>query len=435
MSLQLMLKSVVEHIPYGLGSVFRYIPFNVRLGDEYTKFLNVQADMKNLGQEEKEKYVIFYFSKIFNYAKTHFSFYEDLYRKYEVYDLEITSMEDITKIPVIDKQMIRSHLHEFRGAFLLNTGGTSGEPFQFYVDKNAFAREWAHMHTIWFMKGYKPTDLKLTLRGKNLGTKPYRYNPVHNEYIINSYLKVADYKEILLKLCRKRTIRYLHGYPSAIYGFLKEIDECMSNDEKEDIRRNFKACFLSSEYPAPYMTDYIKQHWNLDWISWYGHSEMCILAYDELKNNQYKPFLSYGLAENVNGHLIGTSFHNFDMPLIRYDTGDLIASENKKGQLMEAFSITHGRNADYIIDKKGKAIPLTALIFGRHHKLFGMINYIQVSQKENGGLVTFIISTSCNYSKEELQQAMDLSNLDIDFDFQIVDKPVKTKAGKVKLKI
>ena len=64
-----------------------------------------------------------------------------------------------------------------------------------------------------------------------------------------------------------------------------------------------------------------------------------------------------------------------------------------------------------------------------------MINYIQISQKENGGLVTFIISTSCNYSKEELQQAMDLSNLDIDFDFQIVDKPVKTKAGKVKLKI
>ena len=55
---------------------------------------------------------------------------------------------------------------------------------------------------------------------------------------------------------------------------------------------------------------------------------MCFLAYDESKNNQYKPFFSYGLTENVDGHLVGTSFHNFDMPLIRYDTGDLIASEN-----------------------------------------------------------------------------------------------------------
>jgi len=64
---------------------------------------------------------------------------------------------------------------------------------------------------------------------------------------------------------------------------------------------------------------------------------MCFLAYDESKNNQYKPFFSYGLTENVDGHLVGTSFHNFDMPLIRYDTGDLIASENRKGQLMEAF--------------------------------------------------------------------------------------------------
>ena len=56
---------------------------------------------------------------------------------------------------------------------------------------------------------------------------------------------------------------------------------------------------------------------------------MCFLAYDESKNNQYKPFFSYGLTENVDGHLVGTSFHNFDMPLIRYDTGDLIASENR----------------------------------------------------------------------------------------------------------
>ena len=94
----------------------------------------------------------------------------------------------------------------------------------------------------------------------------------------------------------------------------------------------------------------IKQHWNLDWISWYGHSEMCFLAYDESKNNQYKPFFSYGLTENVDGHLVGTSFHNFDMPLIRYDTGDLIASENRKGQLMEAFSITQGRNANALSD-------------------------------------------------------------------------------------
>ena len=77
---------------------------------------------------------------------------------------------------------------------------------------------------------------------------------------------------------------------------------------------------------------------------------MCFLAYDESKNNQYKPFFSYGLTENVDGHLVGTSFHNFDMPLIRYDTGDLIASENRKGQLMEAFSITQGRNANALSD-------------------------------------------------------------------------------------
>lgn len=435
MNVHLILKSIVEHIPYCVGTVFKYVPFSFRLGHEYTYYLNIQEKINNWTLKEKEDYVIFHFSQIFEYAKKHFSFYENLYRKYGVYDLKINSIEDIERVPVIDKKMIRSHVQEFDGALLLNTGGTSGEPFQFYVDKNAFAREWAHMHTIWFMKGYKPTDLKLTLRGKNLGKKVYRYNPVHNEYIINSYLKVADYKKDILELCGKKTIKYLHGYPSAIYGFLKEVDDCMTKEEKNTVKRNLKACFFSSEFPAPYMTNYIKQNWNLDWISWYGHSEMCILAYDELKNNQYKPFLSYGLAENIEGCLIGTSFHNFDMPLIRYNTGDLIASENQKGELMESFSITQGREADYVIDKEGKSIPLTALVFGRHHKLFGMVDYIQVRQLKEGDVVTFIISTSHNYSTEQLRLAMDLSNLNLDFDFQIVAAPMRTKAGKIKLKI
>ncbi|EIY46551.1 MULTISPECIES: phenylacetate--CoA ligase family protein [Bacteroides] len=433
--MRLLLKSIVENIPYSIGHIVKYIPFRYRLGKEYSSFMSLQQESHTWDNVQKERYAVTNFSQIFEYSKVNFPFYQNLYKKAGVFDLKIKRLSDINRIPVISKADIRNHISEFSGNMLLNTGGTSGEPFQFYVDKNAFAREWAHMHSIWFKKGYTPTDLKITLRGKNLRNKSYVYNPVHNEFVVNSYMRVSDYKKDLLNLFNKHKIQYIHGYPSAIYGFLKEIDECTNRQEKSIIAQNLKVCFLSSEFPATYMMEYIKNNWNLDYISWYGHSEMCILAYDENKNNNYFPFITYGFAENVQGHLIGTSFHNFDMPLIRYDTGDLITSNNRENELMTSFQITQGREADYIIDKKGKQIPLTALIFGRHHKIFGMVDYVQVSQKNRSGIVTFYVTTSKRYSTQEMRNAMDLTNIEADFDFKIINLPIRTKAGKIKLKI
>ena len=36
--------------------------------------------------------------------------------------------------------------------------------------------------------------------------------------------------------------------------------------------------------------------------------------------------------------------------------------------LVKEFAIKEGRSGDFIEDRNGKKIPLTALIFGRHHK-------------------------------------------------------------------
>ena len=97
--------------------------------------------------------------------------------------------------------------------------------------------------------------------------------------------------------------------------------------------------------------------YGLKWISWYGHSEMCVLAYDEGCRNRYRPFATYGLAEVEDGHLLGTSFHNHSMPLIRYDTGDLVeATERTDGGLVVEFAIKEGRSGDFVVDKGGKKL-------------------------------------------------------------------------------
>jgi len=428
MSLKSTLKSIAENIPYSLGSKLAYIPFSVRLGRDYTIYRKqIQS------HQDSFTYAIKHFSAIFEHAKEKYPFYQKLYKKAGVYHLKIQSVKDIQQLPIITKQDIRNHTDQFRGAMRINTGGTSGEPFSFYIDKNAFAREWAHMHAIWEKRGYKYTDLKITLRGKDLGSKAFQYNPVHNEFIVNTYLPAASIKDEILNLFSTHTIKYLHGYPSAVYNFLSELSSVISTEEKMLLKKNLKACLLGSEFPLPYITDYIYQTWGLDYISWYGHSEMCILAYDEFKRNEYKVFPTYGLAEVADGRLIGTSFHNFDMPLIRYDTGDLIEANYSDEGLIESFRVTQGRNGDYIVDKKGKHIPLTALIFGRHHEVFNYARFIQVEQVEAGNVVFHI--TSDEHNSQKILNDLNMKNIDVNYSIQIHHEPIRTKSGKVSLKI
>ncbi len=423
------IKGFVEKIPYSVGRHLARVPFSYRLGKEYIAFSKL---LVHGGVDEQ--YVISTFNKIFRYAKTNLPLYRQLYSDYDVMDLDIESIQDIQRVPVITKDMIRDHLDEFLGSMKINTGGTSGNPFAFYIDKNAFAREWAHMHYIWSLKGYSYRNIKLTLRGKNLGKTSIAYNPVHNEFIVNTYQDAAKYIDELIELVSSKDIKYLHGYPSAIYNFLKELEAAGKIEELGILKSHFRYCLLGSEFPVPYMVNYIKKEWGLDYISWYGHSEMCVLAYDRESTNNYTPFHSYGYAEVIDNRLIGTSYHNFDMPLIRYDTGDLVEPKFESGGLLSSFSIKEGRSGDFIEDSHGKQIPLTALVFGRHHEIFERVDCIQVRQQVPGK-VEFLLTTKSELTAEEAKPLIDISNVDIESSIKIIRTPILTSSGKMPLKV
>lgn len=301
------------------------------------------------------------------------------------------------------------------------------------------------MHTIWEKLGYKYTDLKLAIRGKNLGKRPFAYNPVHNEYIINTYLAVKDYADDLKRLFQKRKPKWFHGYPSSIYQFILECEGAYGEDGARQLFKGVVGLLLSSEYPHPYMVKKFEEY-GLKWISWYGHSEMAVLAYGTIEqsinqNSQkilYHPFVTYGLTEVVNGHLIGTSYHNFDMPLIRYDTGDLVKKveiEGGGGQWTSDFRIKEGRSGDFVADRNGKKIPLTALIFGRHHKAFDIADHVQIRQQEPGKATLVVSGSKEVLADKAMSDLFDLTNVDIDFDMETVGKPIRTAAGKLKLKV
>lgn len=428
-----IIKTFAEKLPYPVGRAFSILPFSLRLGSQYKRFHSLAETSLEWSDRQKEEYTIKVLHDIIEYAKKSFLCYRDLYRKHGVLDLEIHSLDDFQKLPTTDKAFFREHANEFSGAYRLNTGGTTGTPFFFFVDKHAWAREWAHMHLIWEMRDYHYMNLNLALRGKNLRDTNIRYNPVHNEFLINTYHPLADFLPELRRLFRKRNIQYIHGYPSAVYNFITELEKNCSREEIFGFLSPIKGVLLHSEFPFPYMKEKFREY-HLPCISWYGHSEMCILAYDREFNNRYSPLATYGYAEISDQHLLGTSFHNTDMPLIRYDTGDLVTPlESTENGLCKVFAIAEGRNGDFIEDLNGKQIPLTSLIFGRHHKAFEVAEHIQIHQDTPGEAVIYLIKSGERI--EHPETLFDLSALDVTFCVEQRQAPILSSSGKLKLKV
>ncbi len=306
---------------------------------------------------------------------------------------------------------------------------------EFLVDSEAFAREWGHMHWIWKRRGYRHTDLKLTLRGKNLGNSLVRYNAGHNEFIVNSYANKNDVVGALGRLFERQEIKWVHGYPSLVADLFDHV----RNESQHLLKKfetNIKGALLGSEFPAPHYRGMIESVIGRNIIAWYGHSEMFVLAFEE-EPNRYVPLHTYGYCESCPGndgsnHLVGTSYWNCAGPFVRYDTEDSIEPILEQ-ELLQGFSIVEGRIGDFVADRNGNRIALTALIFGRHHKAFEGLKHIQVKQCRPGQIQILLVPQKKGATLAELAGGFDLTNVDLDIEFGIIDRPYRTKSGKAPL--
>ena len=108
--------------------------------------------------------------------------------------------------------------------------------------------------------------------------------------------------------------------------------------------------------------------------------------------------------------------------------------KDSKVGLVKEFALKEGRSGDFIEDKNGKRIPLTALIFGRHHKAFDVADYVQIGQ-EKPGRATLYVTIKDREVGGDMEKLFDLTNVDVDFEFKVVEKPVRTAMGKLRLRV
>lgn len=441
MTLRALMKNLVEHTPEPIGHALVHIPFAWRLGRGYRRTQGEIRTFESLDPEAKKAYVLSRMRRIVEFAAHNVEFYRDLYDRRGFRVEMLQTFDDIRRIPVVTKADLRACELERRstpqaGRRLWNTGGSTGSPLEFFVDADAWTREWAHMHHIWFRIGYRVHDLTLRMGGVNL-RQPARFRAIYNAYDVNTYLEPDQIAHTVWGIQRRHPVRFLHGYPSTISEFARY---CATEDPSlgAALRSTLRGIILSSEYPAPVYRDVIEANLCKNTLSFYGHSERCVLAPEKEIPFCYYPMHTYGYceaipAESGDAHLVGTSYYNTASPFIRYDTGDLIEPEIANG-LMQSFEIKSGRTAEFVIDRNGRALSLTALVFGRHHKLFGYATFVQVCQDEPGkATVAVTIPPTVKLSADDIARDFDASNVALDLSFTRIPEPIRTARGKVPL--
>lgn len=438
------LKGAAKHIPEPIGRLLAPVPYSWRLGPKYTFTRREIQNYSVLKENEQRQYIFRRVRRIVEHAYEKVPFYRTYYEDHGFSPADLQGFDDIRQIPIVRKADLRdwplnARSHSEMDRMRRNTGGTSGSPLHFYVDRNAFAREWAHMHEVWESFGYERTNLKLTIRGHNIGARAYTYNAVHNEYIVNTYKDFDSIGTCLYDLVKNRKIEFIHGYPSAIYEFARY---CRSERPElaKELGRTLRGVLLGSEYPAPVFRDTIEAVFGVPSLSWYGHSEMAVFAPERQSRFVYEPMQTYGFCEAVaeeegQHRLLGTSYYNTASPFIRYDTGDRVGNVRVDEGVLKSFRVTSGRVGEFVVDQAGHRISLTSFIFGRHHKIFEYAEFVQVRQTEPGYITILVspVDESEARAGVEWERLFDSSNVNMEIEFEVVEEPIRTSQGKVKL--
>jgi phenylacetate-CoA ligase len=440
MKIRTRIQRAIERLPEGASKPLVHIPFSIRLGRSYsvTRAAIADEEMTRLAFEARGKWERL--RQLVGYAQQNVPCYEQIYRERGFDAGSLRSWDDWQRVPIVTKADFQRFPLSDRCArgvpgTKINTGGTSGQPLEFLVDNGALGREWAHMHHMWVSRGYKTTHPKLTLRGKHFGPgTALRYNAINNEYLANSALPMHRIVEAVVRLSQRVPIRWVHGYPSLTAEFALAVDS-LPDAGKRALRSALHGVLLASEYPAPQYRAPIAQILSTNVLSWYGHSEMVLIA-KETAEGVYESFPTMGFAESVPDHdgsnrLVCTSLGNTAHPFVRYDTGDRIEPVSSRRGALE-FRIKEGRIGEFIVDRKGDRHALTAIVFGRHHAAFELASHIQVHQAADGKVTFVVTPRDPGTDTAAISSQLDMKGLDIEWSVRVVEAPVRTKSGKIK---
>ncbi len=380
-----------------VGSLYRALPARWRYGEAYARFQSEATASESWDTESCRAYQLQALRETLQTA-AQTPFYAERFRVAGVSPESLESLDDLKHFPFTVKDDLLHHREAMvhpgsdpGKRLYLTTGGSSGVPVGFYLEKGiSRSKEQAYLEAQWSRRGYASGDRVAVIRGGF--QKSWRkgristYDATRDWLILSSsHLTAGRIPDYVAALNRFRP-RHLHAYPSAALMLARAMREL-------NLHLDFPLTSLlcGSEKLTAENQAALEAHFGCPVFHWYGHSERVVLAGQGRTQNDLFFWPAYGYVEFSEAddqgtcEIIGTSFHNRVMPLIRYRTGDRVrlAPPAVGTELpFPAVCAVEGREHDFLTGKTGRQVSLTTI--NMHDRTFDGLLAVQFYQPADG---------------------------------------------------
>ena len=279
-------------------------------------------------------------------------YYKKLMDEHGIRPDSIRTLEDIKKFPILTKKdvlqagsSIISTKYPMWMLRKVSTSGTTGTPMPIYRNLFSIGNEHAFVRRQWDWAGIDFHDKCAFLKGRIIAepgrkrNQLYVYDPVMKELHLSTYhLSVETAKEYI-EAMKKYNVKAIYGFPSSVYPVAKT---CL--DYGLDLK--LKSALLTAETLHESHKETIAKAFGCKVIDFYGAAErVCYIHTCE--QGSYHIIPEYGLTEmipidgpaNERCKIIATGFWNTAMPLVRYDTGDVLIKSEASCSCGRAFPV------------------------------------------------------------------------------------------------
>ncbi|HYE33049.1 MAG TPA: hypothetical protein VEH27_16605 [Methylomirabilota bacterium] len=400
------LLSVYEKLPLGvkrpIGSIYRALPESWRWGPAYRDFFDLVRQAEQWSREQIWDYQLKQLRRTLRHAQAYCPYYQRTFARASFKPDTVQSPEDLAHCPMLEKRDVIDNLQHLASTDIppsrrlhITTGGSTGVPVGFYLHKGiSRPKEQAFFDNMWSRAGYFKGARLVVIRGhvtsSHSSGRIASYDATRDWMMLSAYHLTQERLPEYLDEIERFKPDLLHAYPSAALQLAEYLEA-----SGQSWRWPLRGLLCGSERLTLPQKRLLERVFGCRVYRWYGHSERVVLAGEGKNSELFYFYPQYGFVEfgppDDEGlrEVIGTSFHNLAMPLVRYRTGDYVRLADPAQTPHEfpwvAASEVAGREQEFLVSASGRRISLTA--FNMHDRIFDDLYAVQFYQDEPGRAV------------------------------------------------
>ena len=415
---------------------------------EYLEIKNINNRGKLLKFQEN------HLKNLLLHAYKNVPYYHHIFKEIGVVNDETVDLSKFNEIQILTKEIMREHHQELvskdyktRKWYYNSSGGSTGEPTRFIQDD--IYTKWGNVAFYYWYKDILGVDelgvRKIILWGSErdlfqggIGWKTRIVNWLNNTIFLNSFRMTEENMESYIKIINSYKPDLIRGYAGSLYEL------CRYAERENKVIHTPKIVVSSAETLSDEMREKIERIFGTKVYDYYGSREtnnlageckeglMHILAfhnYIEVLNNHNQP-----VKEGEEGRVIVTNLHNYSMPLIRYEIGDIAALGPEKckcGNVLPTLKKITGRITDHFVKEDG------TIIHGEYFThLFYLKDWVKAFQviQEDFKRIKILVVLKENINEQEKEDIEDKIKLimgeDCKISWEFVEEIPTTPQGK-----